>query len=377
MKDGSQNSGSNTTQNIWSTSLALWYSLVTPPEPLTTANFSQRERIRRSRFASLAMLVLIFLAFTLLAQAIIAQNLIQVIEVIITLWAYVLILFLNRRGFVEIAGILALIVVYTIGTLTMFNYPGKLTIDNLLLLGFTIIPYMIAIAFFSSRSLLLTFCISAFHIWAIMIYGPHDEAIAHLLRTAPFQVFSQIYGLQLITSVILYIWSRSAERAFALADRAEERVARAMQEKERRKQDLEKKHRLDTGIQQILQTHVAVANGDLNARAPLHRGHELWPVAGALNNLIARLQRMNHAERELRQQIGKGHVTSQHPIPDLKHATSQHPIPDLKHATDQHPIPETKFTTDQHPVPETKFTTDQYPVPTQRHKKEKRSRWGW
>jgi len=68
---------------------------------------------------------------------------------------------------------------------------------------------------------------------------------------------------------------------------------------------LEQKRQLDAGIQQILQTHVAVANGDLKVRAPLTQDHVLWQVAAALNNLIARLQSLSDTERELRRQIRK------------------------------------------------------------------------
>jgi nitrate/nitrite-specific signal transduction histidine kinase len=59
------------------------------------------------------------------------------------------------------------------------------------------------------------------------------------------------------------------------------------------------KRELENGIEQILQTHVQVANGDFSTRAPLTQDHLLWQIAHSLNNLLARLQRLNHAEVEL------------------------------------------------------------------------------
>jgi hypothetical protein len=61
----------------------------------------------------------------------------------------------------------------------------------------------------------------------------------------------------------------------------------------------EHKRDLEEGIEQILQTHVAVANGNLNARAPLTQESVLWQLARALNTLLVRFQRASMAEKEL------------------------------------------------------------------------------
>jgi len=62
---------------------------------------------------------------------------------------------------------------------------------------------------------------------------------------------------------------------------------------------LEQKRDLELGIQQILQTHVTIANGNLNARAPLSQDNVLWQIARALNTLLTRFQRAVIAEKEL------------------------------------------------------------------------------
>jgi hypothetical protein len=311
--------------------LTWWYRLTAPPAPPPTASFARREKARRGRVVSLAIPVLTLLLLTLLAQAIIEENFVQIIAALIGMLTCALILFLNRRGFVESAGVLALILIYTGGTVSMLNFPVGLTIDNLPVLGFTVVPDMLALAFFPANILFLIVCISAFQTWAILVYGPHDAAIAHLLQAAPFQTFSRIYVLQLITAITLYVWARSTELAIERADHAEEIAAFEKREKERQKRQLEKKRQLDIGIQQILQTHVDVANGDLNARAPLNKDHILWQVAVALNNLIARLQSQNETERELRQELLKENerATSHHlkvprPKPDdITHQTNE------------------------------------------------------
>ena len=130
-----------------------------------------------------------------------------------------------------------------------------------------------------------------------MTLTPHNATITNLLHTAPYQIFAQVYILQVIVAIALYLWARSSEQAIRRADRAEEVARLEKREKEHQQQELERMRQLDTGIQAILETHIAVANGDLNARAPLNQEHMLWQVAVALNNLIGRIQRLTVAEK--------------------------------------------------------------------------------
>jgi len=95
---------------------------------------------------------------------------------------------------------------------------------------------------------------------------------------------------QVIVSVVAYITARNARFAILRADRAEEISALEQREIERQQQEIEEKQQLDIGIQQILQTHVQVANGNFTARAPLGKENILWQIAYSLNNLLARLQ---------------------------------------------------------------------------------------
>ena len=83
---------------------------------------------------------------------------------------------------------------------------------------------------------------------------------------------------------------------------------------------VEQRKELEAGIEQILQTHVAVANGNLNARAPLAQDHMLWHIARALNNLLVRLQRASQAERELQR---VEHAVT-HTVNHIEHCDKHH-----------------------------------------------------
>lgn len=344
-------------------------------ESLVSTNFSQREMLRHKRLASITIPIFMLFLLTLLPQAVANTNLMPTIALAIELGVCLVAFFLNRKGLVRLSGILTLTTAYAGGTFTMLYYPGGLTESDLYLLGLTIIPNVLALAFFSAKSLLPIVCLNAIQVWAVLTHGPHDRAITNLLQTAPLQTFFNIYTLQLIIATALYFWASSTEQALARADQAEEIALFKRQEQEWQMQELEKKHRLDHGIQQILQTHVAVANGDLNARAPLLRDHELWQVAGALNNLIARLQSLSQAEHALRQHTQNENMRITGQYTHYEQPTGSHPKyeqptgshPRYEQTTGAHPKYEQptgahsryELTTGSHSKYEQ--TTDQYP----------------
>jgi hypothetical protein len=99
--------------------------------------------------------------------------------------------------------------------------------------------------------------------------------------------------LQVITSLVAYLWVRGTDDAIRRADRAEEIARLEHQISDQRRQ-------LEVGAQQILETHVRVANGDFAARAPVVQDNILWQVAASLNNLLARLQKSAQSDHQLR-----------------------------------------------------------------------------
>jgi hypothetical protein len=90
-------------------------------------------------------------------------------------------------------------------------------------------------------------------------------------------------GLQILLAIVAFLWVRGVDEQVRRADRAEEMAALEHAYAVQRQQ-------LEIGVQQILQTHVRIANGDYNARAPLTQDNVLWQIAVSLNNLVTRLR---------------------------------------------------------------------------------------
>ena len=318
----------NEKQNISGGMLGWWYRYFAPAEPPATASLAQREKARRGRMASIAVLFVILFVLTLVPQGLANKNFMQVIVALVGIGVCFFALFLNRRGFVELAGALTLIMWYSGQAFTLLTLPGGLTAGSLTLLDATVLPDILVLAFFSANSLFLIVCINIAMTGAIVVYGPHDATITSLLHHDPQQIFTNAFILQLLTAAALYLWARSTEQALKRADRAEEIAALEKREKGRQQRELEQKRKLDAGVQQILQTLVAAANGDLKVRAPLSQDHILWQTSVALNNLIARLQSSTLVERALQKQIAEesDRVTGHH----IKVETGKvaHPEPD-------------------------------------------------
>ena len=129
-------------------------------------------------------------------------------------------------------------------------------------------------------------------IYLDLLYQPQAPALTRLLDGQFLPVLSRPIALQIIIAGVAFLWVSSASRAIARADRAE-MVAKLEHTLADQKRELEE------GIQQILETHVAIANGNLNARAPITEDNMLWQISRALNTLLVRLQRASLAEKEL------------------------------------------------------------------------------
>jgi hypothetical protein len=124
------------------------------------------------------------------------------------------------------------------------------------------------------------------------VAGLATPALQTYLHTQFYAALARPISLQIIVGVVIFLWVRSTTLAIARADRAE-MIAKL-------EHDLaEQKEQLEVGIQQLLQTHTEVANGNFDARTPMTRENSLWPLANALNILLTRFQRASKAEQEL------------------------------------------------------------------------------
>ena len=267
-----------------------WYAIAAPPFVAEDASLQQREKARRARFMSLILLVEIIYTTISLNGGFIAD-----IVISITILSFVVGIFLNRMGKTSAAGILVLVVTelsITIGEGLTTIFGGGLHMGMLLASLAYIQPNLIAIALFPTGSALAFGLCNCFFIYLGMTFLPKAADVTAYMAESAFQAYSSVISIQILAIVLSFLWANSAMMQMKRADQAEEVNKLGQELAEQQQAALEEKQRLEESIQKIVNVHVQVANGDFNARVPLDSGNILWSVAGSLNNLLARLQRV-------------------------------------------------------------------------------------
>ena len=277
--------------------LHWWYYLTAPPEAPANARLEQREAARRGRLASVVLFFVILLVLPAVPTAV-GNPILTIILTLVLLIDFVA-LAINRSGRTNLAGILVVISIEIGLASSILTVPGGLGSSNLPMLDLMVQAECVAVSLFIPGSVFFVAIINSLFFIAVLNLAPVTPELAHLLKTDASRIISSPIILQVIVATVTYLWVSSANKAIQRADRAEEIAALEQREIERQQHEIEQKQQLDIGIQQILQTHVQVANGNFSARAPLSKENVLWQIAYSLNNLLARLQGYNQMQGHL------------------------------------------------------------------------------
>lgn len=270
-----------------------WYSLTALPEISTKASFVKRERVRKSRLLSTVTFYYLIVLLAFAPACMFLPNPLDVWLVIIAIILTITALACNRQGNVVLAGILVVASYEIALTVAMFT-TTPFDETSLQIYDLFIIGELLAVSLLPARNVFLCAVMNATFILISLLFQKHNAILAKDLTTQLLPILVRPVSLQFIIAGVTYVWVYSTSKAIARADRAE-MIATLEHEMAVQKQELE------NGIDQILQTHVAVANGNLNARAPLNQESILWQIARALNTLLVRYQRSSMAEKELLQ----------------------------------------------------------------------------
>lgn len=265
--------------------LSRWYYLSAPASVPQNAGFTDRERVRRGRIGSVILLGMLVGLVLLAVNVALLRAVLP--SVLLVAGCCLVAIPLNRAGYVRTTGVLLILAVDGGLVWALLSAPGGL--DPLYLPAF----YLLVTSDLIVAALLpvgFVFPLAAAHavfILADVKLQPHTMMWDQMITSTGI-LYSSVVGpmaLEIIVAILAYLWVTSAISALRRADRAEEIVALERRELEQRRQ-------VALGIQQILDTHRRVANGDLNARAPSAQDNVLWQVSVALNNLLARYQSM-------------------------------------------------------------------------------------
>jgi hypothetical protein len=279
-----------------------WYRLTAPNLVMTDDNLHLRDLSRRGRLTSATLLIVILLVLAAEPVAILGPNKALVFILLIPVAIDVVALIFNRLGSITVAGVLVIVGI-EVGLVLSILGPtmagGGLTSYLLPQFDLMVQAEFVAITLLQPRSVFLMALLHCTFIIGAIFLLPHSAEFAPIFAANGYEIFLRPITLQVIVAFVTYLWVTSAYQATKRADRAEVIAELERREVERQQQEITLKQQLDEGIQQIMQTHIQVSNGNFSARAPLKQENVLWRIAYSLNNLLARLQSLHHAEQEL------------------------------------------------------------------------------
>jgi len=282
--------------------LSWWYRIAAPPAPMATASLREREAYRRGKYISntlLAMIVIIGAVIIVIGGVVNHGLLPNLLLTCLFLCAGV---FFNSRGQVIVSGIIVVLVLDA-SIMTIFLAFGKMTAFLLPVLDLLVIPELFAASLLPPRYVFFDMFLHIVYILSALTFlFPKDAAlIATLQQTASFvDALAKPVVIQVVTAIVAYTWMRSVTQSVERADRATSLALLERNVAEQAQQEALQKRQLESEIQEIIAVHSQVANGYFDARVPLQQGNILWPVAGSLNNLIARLQGLLRESQKLR-----------------------------------------------------------------------------
>ncbi|GCE14705.1 hypothetical protein [Tengunoibacter tsumagoiensis] len=297
--------------------LPWWYNLTAMPEVSVQASFLKREEVRKSRLLSNVLFFYGLILLLAIPACLFVPNKIDVWIALGMFLSTVCALYLNRSGQVTVAGFIVIAVFEVALTIGIFT---TLPLDEptIQIYDLYIITELLAVSLLPARSIFLVAALNSGIVLISLVGQPHTMGLAADLHTQFLPIMIRPIILFIIVAGVAYVWVSSVSRAIARADRAEMvmKLEHAL---------VEQKRDLEEGIEQILQTHVAIANGNLNARAPLTQDSSLWQIARALNTLLVRLQRAVVAEKEL-QRVEQAVTIS---VQSIQRAEQMQKVPEL------------------------------------------------
>ena len=274
--------------------LKRWYTWFAPPKVADSASFEMRRQAMRGRLATLLLPSMIVLA--LIALPVVRIDPAALYRICGTIVSIVAAMWLNRRGHVTAAGVVAILsfeLIVGFAFMTSTSAGAALSLFVLLTL-----PELLAVGLLPQRAVFWV----AFLNSALLFV--HLVAIQTQFTGLPIDAFVR-YGIlvrclfiQWMVAIATYLMITTLTNVARRLDRTEE-LARM------RQADADRRRELESGTHLLLEAHVAVANGDFEARVqPLH-DPTLWKLGNSFNMLAARIGKLDRAHSHAEFLLGR------------------------------------------------------------------------
>jgi hypothetical protein len=259
-----------------------------------------REQARRKQIVSAVLLVIVIFQFSELPGALLMNTVMDIGTVILGLALCAVAALFNQLGKITIVTVLLITVIDLGCGLMLLTSPMGLDVSNLPVFDVLLVSELIAVSLLPALSVFPVALSNILFTIAVLLFAPRTMELNMVLTSnMAYDTILQPIGLQIIVALVSYIWVRSAQRALARADRAEEISQLQRRETELLRREAEFNHIFTQGSDHLLQVLVYAANGDHSVRSKLNQDNPLWRIGNALNVLLTRVGRMGKAEQEI------------------------------------------------------------------------------
>ena len=271
------------------------------PEAEVSPDAGLREQNRRIQIVNVVLLVIILFQLIGLPGAIMSHSTAAIGTAFLGLALCALAMIFNHYGRITVVSVLLILVVDLGCGLMILTSPMGLGVGDFPVFDVLLVSLLIAVSLLPAVSVFFVAFTNIVFILLVTAFMPHTPELNMMLGSSMAYGFvTQPVSLQIVVALITFFWVRSAIRAIARADRAEEFAQLQQREAELRKREAERTRQLDLGSQHLLDVLVRAANGEHSVRANLRIDNVLWRVGSAINILLIRLRRAMQAEDENR-----------------------------------------------------------------------------
>src|SRR6266567_7876674 len=182
-----------------------------------------REQARRKQIASAVLLVIVIFQLAELPGALIMHTAMDIGTVILGLLLCAVATLFNQFGKVTIVTVLLIAVVDLGCGLMLLTSPMGLDVSNLPVFDVLLVSELIAVSLLPAFSVFPVALTNVLFILLDIALQPHTPAFNMMLTSdMGYGAVAQPVALQIVVALITYFWVRSALRAIARADYAEE-----------------------------------------------------------------------------------------------------------------------------------------------------------
>jgi hypothetical protein len=277
----------------------LWVRFTTPHDPPPGASFEQQDIARRALIASAEAFFLLCTVVLAGLIGIVGPNK-QILEIVIPVVICMMIACLcNRHGHVNIAGLFISGGLTASMTYSMLTAPGGLSVLDTQILFLIVFSDIFFVAIMPLPFFFVPAVVNLGISLFVLSLAHHSPPLNAMLTYGSVPTFTRLLQIHLVftgaPAILVYIMRRlikQANQAMVAMSLQHHKLQEAYTQIQTQQQQLVAKAAIEQDTQVVIRVLTAISKKQFGERVPLDQIHNLKLVAGQLNALLGRHERL-------------------------------------------------------------------------------------